>query len=162
MVSMPSRAPFTVPLVSHSSEARNSSRWLLSHIALWDEQPKSTSTFCGAPRSAYSSLARTGSTCLSWVPWTISVGVIDLPTVAVSQPHVVVCGARRTPGPQVAPTGSDASISDHTLSAAPGSTWFGHITCRLQFASKSARDWVLNAAPAAGTCAGGAAEPPRT
>ena len=38
-----------------------------------------------------------------------------------------------------------------TLSAAPGSTWFGHRTCRLQLASKSARDCVLNAGPGAGT-----------
>ena len=35
--------------------------------------------------------------------------------------EVAVCGARRTPGPHVAPTGSDASISDQTAAAAAGS-----------------------------------------
>ena len=75
-----------------------------------------------------------------------------------SSPTMVVCGARRTPGPQVAPTGSEASISDQTTSlhrrivpASAQPIW------RSQLASNSARDWVLNGTPAAGSFAGGPA-----
>src|SRR6266403_474202 len=35
----------TEPRVSHSSDARNSSRWFFSHVALCDEQARSTNTF---------------------------------------------------------------------------------------------------------------------
>src|SRR4029453_11531219 len=92
------------------------------------------------------------------MPATISVGVIVLATVAWFQPHVVVCGARRTPGPHVAPTGSDSSISPQTTSGTEGSTCVAHGVCGAQSASRSARDCVLNAAPSAGTFAGGVAE----
>ena len=48
----PSDIPFTLPSLSHSSEALNSSRWFFSHMALCEEQARSTNTFCFAPRSA--------------------------------------------------------------------------------------------------------------
>ena len=90
--------------------------WFASHIALCEAQPRSTKIFSRAPRSAYSSLTRAGGTCLSCTPVTINVGVWVFPTIAAFHPHVVVCGARRTPVPHVAPTGSDASICAHTVS----------------------------------------------
>src|SRR5262252_6224430 len=113
-------------------------------------------TFSFVPRSAYNSRTRSGDTCLSCAPATSNVGMSVFPANAGVQPHTVVCGARRTPGPHVAPTGSDASISDHTASLTAGSYWAGQPTCRSQFALNSSRDCVLNAAPAAGA-AGGAA-----
>ena len=36
--------PFTVPLSSHSREAANIKTWFFSHIALWEEQARSTNT----------------------------------------------------------------------------------------------------------------------
>src|SRR6185436_15289037 len=95
------------------------------------------------------------------MPATISVGVWVLVTTAAFHPHVVVCGARRTPGPHVEPTGSDASIADHTLSAAALSYWAAHPTCRSQFASNSARDCVLKTTPSAGALAGASPLPSR-
>src|SRR4029079_634410 len=49
-----------------------------------------------------------------------------LATAALPKPQTVVFGARRTPWPQLAPTGSDASIASHTTSAAACSYCFGH------------------------------------
>src|ERR1700729_2797179 len=92
-------------------------------MALCDEQAKSTNTLCAAPRSSYNSRTRAGGTCLSCTPVTISVGVSVLATAAEVQPQDVTCGARRTPVPQVAPTGSETSICSHTESLAAGSTW---------------------------------------
>src|SRR5687767_5737581 len=89
---------------------------------------------------------------------TISVGVCILATTDWFQPHVVVCGARRTPRPHAAPTGSESSISDQTTFATAGSVCVAHCVCRAHNASRSARDCVLNAAPSAGTFAGGVAE----
>src|SRR5262249_29439401 len=157
---VPSFAPFTDPAVSHSSDARNSSRRFFSHIALCDEHARSANTFCGAARSVKRSRTRSGCTCLSCWPATMSVGVCIFPTVAAFQPHGAVCGARRTPGPHVAQTGSDASISDQTASLTAGSYCDGQPTWRSQFAVNSSRDCVLNAAPEAGV-AGAAAAPPR-
>ena len=96
---VPSLVPFTVPCVSHSSEARNSSRRFFSHIALCDEHARSMNIFCGVPMSVKSSRTRSGGTCLSCCPTTISVGACTFPTIAAFQPQVAVCGARRTPGP---------------------------------------------------------------
>src|SRR5205085_12132594 len=92
-----------------------------SHIALCDEQARSTNTLCGDARSASSSRTRSGGTCLSCCPAIISVGVSVFATAAWFHPHVVVCGARRTPVPHVAPTGSDANICDQILCAVAGS-----------------------------------------
>src|SRR5262245_29564171 len=78
-----------------------------------------------------------------------------LSTAALPKPHTVVFGARRTPGPQLAPTGSDASIASHTESAAACSYCLGQPTCRFQLAVNSACDCVLNVTPAAGFVAGG-------
>src|SRR4051812_15993724 len=116
---MPLFAPPTEPSLSHSSDARNRIVWFISHIALCDEHARSTNTFSGAARSAYSSLTRSGGTCLSWTPATISVGVWLLPTIDAFHPQLWVSGARRTPVPHVAPTGSDASICAQMTSLAP-------------------------------------------
>src|SRR5580698_6635570 len=113
---MPSCLPWTVPCVNHSSDALNSSRWFFSHIALCEEQARSTNTFFGEPKSLYNSRTRSGFTCLSCAPETISTGICVFETAAVVHPQEVTCGARRTPLPQVAPTGSEASISDQTES----------------------------------------------
>ena len=58
--------------------------------------------------------------------------------------------------PQVAPTGSDASICVHTDSAAAGSCWSSQPSCRRQFARKSDSDGTLKAAPSAGLRVGAA------
>src|SRR2546427_7287375 len=63
--SIPSFVPFTEPCVSHSSDARNNIRWFFSHIALWEEHPRSMNTFWRAPRSVNRSRTRSGGTCLS-------------------------------------------------------------------------------------------------
>src|SRR5580658_11230577 len=123
-------------------------------MALCEEHAKSMKTFLGEPKSAYNSRTRSGLTCLSWAPEIIKAGIWVLETTAVVHPQVVVCGARRTPVPQVAPTRSEASISDQTESRVPASYWAGQPTCLSQLAMNSSRDWVLNAAPLAGTCAG--------
>src|SRR5688500_20301503 len=92
---------------------------------------------------------------------TISVGVCILATTDWFQPHVVVCGARRTPRPHATPTGSESSISDQTTGGTAGSVCVAHGACRAHNASRSARDWGVNAAPAGGTLAGGVGEPVR-
>src|SRR5262245_26334173 len=115
---IPCFVPLTVPAVRNSSEARKSSRWFLSHAALWDEHARSAKTLFGAPRSVYRSRTRSGGTCLSCAPATTSIGTIIFPTAAWFHPHTAVCGARLTPVPQVDPTGSDARSSDHTESPA--------------------------------------------
>src|SRR5580700_3833186 len=130
-------------------------------MALCDEQARSTKTLWLAPRSAYSSFTRSMGTCLSWTPETIKVGICILPTAAVVHPQLVTNGARRTPGPQVAPTGSEAIISDHTLSRAAGSYCSGQPTWRSQFAVNSTFDWLLMAAPSRGSCDGASAAVPR-
>src|SRR6516165_7551329 len=130
-------------------------------MALWDEQARSTKTFFGEPRSAYKSRTRSGATCLSCAPETIRTGIIILAADAVAHPQVVVPGARRTPVPQVAPTGSDASIADQTASWTARSYWSGQPTCRSQLAVNSSPDCVFMAAPAAGTCSGGSARAAR-
>ncbi len=118
---MPVRASPTAPVVSQSSDALNINRRFFSHIALCDEQPRSISTFWLEPRSSYSGRTRSGVTCLSWTPAMISAGIFVAAAIAVFQPHVVVDGARRTPVPHVAPTGSDAIRSDQTASRTDGS-----------------------------------------
>src|SRR5579864_3560212 len=100
---MPSCLPCTEPWVSHSSDARNSRRWFFSHMALCEEQARSTKIFLEEPRSVYSSRTLSGLTCLSCAPETISVGICVFDTTAVVHPQEVTCGARRTPLPQVAP-----------------------------------------------------------
>ncbi len=50
----------------------------------------------------------------------------EFAATAEVQPQVVTCGARRTPLPQVAPTGSDSIIDDQTASLTAGSYWSGH------------------------------------
>src|SRR5271157_1451512 len=104
---MPSCLPCTVPCVSHSRDAWKSSKWFFSHMALCEEQARSTNTFLGEPRSLYNSRTRSGFTCLSCAPETIRVGICVFETTAVVQPQEVTCGARRTPLPHVAPTGSE-------------------------------------------------------
>ncbi len=89
-----------------------------------------------------------------------SVGIFVRPIIEAFHPHVVVDGARRTPLPHFAPTGSDAIMSFQTTSRTAGSNWFGHPSCRSQFASNACRDCVLNTTPALGS-AGGAAAAPR-
>src|SRR5579863_9763642 len=126
-------------------------------MALCEEQARSTKTFLGDPKSVYSSRTRSGLTCLSWAPETIRVGICVLATTAVVHPQVVTCGARRTPLPQVAPTVSEATISDQIESRVPLSYWSAQPTWRSQFTMNSSRDWVFIAAPLAGTCAGGSA-----
>src|ERR1700690_3394814 len=98
-------------------------------MALWEEQARSTNTFLGDPKSVYSSRTRSGLTCLSCAPETMSVGICVLATTAAVHPQVVTCGARRTPLPQVAPTESDAIISDQTALRAPASYCSGQPTC---------------------------------
>src|SRR5262249_52451609 len=149
------------PSFSHSSEALKSSKWFFSHIALCDEHARSTMTFSFEPRSAYRSRTRWGATCLSCTPVTIRKGVCILETTAWLKPHVGTEGARRTPGPHFAPTGSEASISDHTAALAPGSYWSGQPTWRSQFAVKSARDWAVIGPALAGSGLGAAASPAR-
>src|SRR5579884_3553495 len=124
-------------------------------MALCEEQARSTNTFFGDPRSVYISRTRSGLTCLSCAPETISVGICILLTTAVVQPQLVTWGARRTPPAQVAPTGSDSIILAQTASLAAGSYWPGQPTWRSQFAVNSSCDCVVMAAPFAGTCAGG-------
>src|SRR5436305_11394520 len=85
----PDELPLTEFRVSHSSDALKRSRWFRSHAALWDEHPRSMNSFWPLPRSAYSSLTRSGRTCLSWAPATISVGAWTLATAARFHPHVV-------------------------------------------------------------------------
>src|SRR5436190_17637346 len=65
-------------------------------------------------------------------------------------------GDGRTPhaGFQLAPAGSDFSISVHTEAAACGSYWPGQGAWRFQLARNSSWFWVLNAAPATGSTAG--------
>src|SRR5579863_1723207 len=126
-------------------------------MALCEEQARSTKTFLGDPKSVYSSRTRSGLTCLSFAPETMRVGICILATTAVVHPQVVTCGARRTPVPQVAPTGSECIISDQTESRAPASYCPGHPAWRSQLAMNSSRDCVFMAAPLAGTCAGGSA-----
>src|SRR5260221_10827154 len=111
-------------------------------------------TFWCEARSAYSCRTRSGDTCLSCSPLTISIGTRVLATVSAFQPQVVTWGARRTPGSHVAPTGSDLIISDHTLSLAAGSYCSLQPTWRSQFAVNSSRDCVLIAGPSAGRCMG--------
>src|SRR5579863_7918242 len=118
---MPSGLPLTVVEVSHSSEALNSSRWFFSHIALCEEHAKSMKTFFDEPMSLYKSRTRSGETCLSWAPETINVGACIFPTTEPFQPQVGTDGARRTPVPQVAPTGSASTILDQTASLTAGS-----------------------------------------
>src|ERR1700730_14352504 len=100
-------------------------------------------TFWCDPRSAYSSRTRPDGTCLSCSPVTISIGSCVLATISAFQPQVVTKGARRTPGPHVAPTGSDFIISDHTLSLAAGSYWSCQPTWPSQFAVNSSCDCVF-------------------
>jgi len=50
------------------------------------------------------------------MPATINVGTSIFAATAEFHPHVVVEGARRTPDPHVAPTGSDSNIFDQTVS----------------------------------------------
>src|SRR6185369_13422019 len=105
---MPLRWSLTVPFTSHSSEALYITRWFASHIALCDEHARSISTLSEEPMSSYAARTRSGGTCLSCAPVIISVGILVLPIIASFHPHVVVDGARRTPVPHFAPTGSDA------------------------------------------------------
>src|SRR5665213_4338990 len=112
-------------------------------MALWEEQARSTNTFLDDPKSVYISRTRSGLTCLSCAPETISVGICVLATTAAVHPQVVTCGARRTPLPQVAPTLSEAIISDHTESRAPLSYWSAQPTWRSQFTMNSSRDCVF-------------------
>src|SRR5688572_6070255 len=83
------------------------------------------------------------------------VGTCSFATTSEFHPHTVVPGARRTPWPQVAPTGSDSSIFDHIVSLTAGSYWSAHPTCRSQFAVKSSRDCLFMATPSAGSFTGG-------
>ena len=53
-------------------------------------------------------------------------GVRVPPIIDAFQPQVVVTGARRTPVPQVAPTGSESISSDQTTSGTAGSTCVAH------------------------------------
>src|SRR6266849_4818668 len=124
-------------------------------MALCDEHARSAKIFWLEPRSAYRSRTLCCGTCLSCAPEAISVGIFVLPATAEFQPQFVTCGARRTPLPHVAPTGSDSIIADHTESLAAGSYWSGHPTWRFQFSVNSSCDCVFMAAPFAGTCAGG-------
>src|SRR6202030_1276593 len=101
-------------------------------MPLCDEHARSMNTFLGEPRSVYISRTRSGLTCLSFAPETIRVGICILATTAVVHPQLVTCGARRTPVPQVAPTGSEAIISDQTELRSPASYWSGQPTCRSQ------------------------------
>src|SRR4051812_35008384 len=91
----------------------------------------------------------------------MSVGIVVLLTTSLVQPQLVVTGARRTPGPQVAPTGSDASMFLHTDCDAPRSYWSGQPTWRSQLASNSARDCVFMATPFSGMSPGGFADASR-
>src|SRR5215471_8059775 len=91
------------------------------------------------------------------MPVTISTGTLIFSTVVLPKPQTVVFGARRTPCPHVAPTGSDASIAPQTASLAAESYWLAQPTCRSQFATKSACDCALNAGPFAGFGIGGCA-----
>src|SRR5207302_2173911 len=116
--SIPSCFPLTEVCVNHSSVVWNSSKWFRSHMALCEEQAKSTNTFWRDPKSAYKSRTRCCGTCLSCTPETINVGISIFATTAEFHPQTVTLGARLTPAPQVAPTGSDLVISDQTLSAA--------------------------------------------
>src|SRR5690349_2815532 len=100
-------------------------------------------SFCFDPRSAYSSRTRCGATCLSCAPVTIRKGVWILATTAWLKPQVGTWGARRTPVPQVAPTESEASISDQTTALAAGSYCPAQPTWRSQLAVKSARDCAV-------------------
>src|SRR5262249_23461817 len=118
-------------------------------------------TFCFDPRSAYRSRTRCGATCLSCAPVTMRNGVVILATIAWLKPQVGTAGARRTPAPQVAPTESEASISDQTTALAPGSYWSGQPTWRSQLALKSARDCAVIGPALAGSCFGAAVGPSR-
>src|SRR5689334_1926979 len=149
---MPDDCPLTVPFSSHSSEALNSSRWFFSHMALWEEQPRSMKILLSLPRSACRSRTRSGLTCLSLTPLTISTGVVIAFTLSVVQPQPEeAMGARRTGGFQLAPTGSDFSISDQTEAAAWLSYWPGQGAWRSQLAMNSSWLWVLNTAPGTGS-----------
>src|SRR5947207_15563473 len=89
------------------------------------------------------------------MPLTISVGVVMAFTFSWVQPQPdEAMGACRTAGLQLAPTGSDFSISDHTEAAAAGSYWPGQGAWRSQLAMNSSWLWVLNTAPATGNTAG--------
>src|SRR6478752_1581085 len=87
----------------------------------------------------------------------MSTGTLIFSTVDLPKPQTVVLGARRTPCPQVAPTGSEASIAPQTASLAACSYWFSQPTCRFQPATKSRCDCALNAEPFAGFGIGGCA-----
>src|SRR4030095_15732223 len=89
----------------------------------------------------------------------ISVGALRLPIIDWLNPQVVVEGARRTPVPHFAPTGSDSSNSFHTASRTAGSNCASQPSCRSQLASNSLRDCVLKTVPGFGN-GGGAAAPP--
>src|SRR5688572_5799021 len=122
MRTTPFLVPATSPVIRNSRDAANISRWLASHIALCDEQPRSSSTLLLAPRSSNALLTRSGNTCLSSAAAIIMVGVFMADSIVAFHPHVVVDGARRTPLPHLAPTGSDLIISAHTTSRTAGST----------------------------------------
>ena len=77
----------------------------------------------------------------------IMVGILVPPIAAAFQPKVVVEGARRTPVPHEAPTGSEASISAHTASRTAGWYWSAQPTWRSQLAMNSLRDCVLKTRP---------------
>ena len=95
---------------------------------------------------------------MSFTPAIIIVGIFVPPIIAAFQPQVVVDGARRTPVPQVAPTGSEASISLHTASRTAGSYCSAQPTWRSQLAMNSLRDCVLKTAPGFGSAGGAAGE----
>jgi hypothetical protein len=80
---------------------------------------------------------------LSCSPATIRKGTRTFATAALLKPQVGTDGARRTPGPHFAPTGSDSSISSKMSRAAAASYWPGQPTWRSQLAMKSERDCTV-------------------
>ena len=110
----PLSIPSTVPSLSHSRDARNSRSRFISHIALCEEQARSRRIFLVDPMSSNNSATRSGDTWPSVAGATSSIGVLCRETSDRFQPHVVTLGARRTPVPHVAPTGSDSSIAVQT------------------------------------------------
>ena len=123
----PLRVPLTVPFFSHSSDALNIVRWLVSHIALCDEQPRSINTF-PSRRDRRKRAHALGRHLLVVRAGDHQRRRLHPPIIALFHPHVVVDGARRTPLPHVAPTGSDASMSAQTTSRTFGSNWFSQPT----------------------------------
>jgi len=87
----------------------------------------------------------------------ISVGICVFPTIAVVQPQFVTWGARRTPLPHVAPTGSDSSICDQTDSRASGSYCAGQPTCRSGIDVFGTMDGRVDMVLDGGFCTGGGA-----